>query len=99
MSRGVISLSLAVLFVVFLTAPTIIALVDDSIDISMIYNTSEEDDKGSEKNKEIEVLYTELNHNLNEVFCISNKNYTGYSFSHYPKPHLNLISPPPENIY
>ncbi|GAA3644327.1 hypothetical protein GCM10022397_31490 [Flavivirga jejuensis] len=82
---------------VFLTTPTIITIVDDSIDISFFFSSSEEEEKGGEKNKDKEVLFFEFN--INELDFDSNeaKNNLEYYFKNYPKPHLNLISPPPES--
>lgn len=81
---------------VFLTVPTVIALVDDSIDISVFYTSSKEEEKGSEKDHEIELLFFELNNP--ELCFISSEveNNTAYYLKNYPTPHLNLISPPPQ---
>lgn len=96
MSRNLVSICLSVLFLVFLVAPTIITLVDDTADVSMFYAASEEEEKGSEKDKEIEVLFFELHKNELDYNTSNGKNSLGYYFKKYPKPHLNLISPPPE---
>lgn len=85
------------IFVAFIMAPTIIRLIDDSVDISIIYTTSEEE-KGGEKIKEIEVLFFELKHSLDEEVLSLNNSTSYYYFKNYLKPHLNLISPPPETI-
>ena len=98
MPKNLISIILSVIFVVFLVAPTVIAIIDDSVDISVFYTSSEEEEKGIDKNKDVEVLVYYSN-TLESCF-ISNEqeNHTGYFFKNYPKPHLNLISPPPEFI-
>ena len=96
MSRNLVSICLSVLFLVFLVAPTVIALVDDSADVSMFYAASEEEEKGSEKDKEVEVLFFELHNNELDVESSNEEGNQGYYFKKYPKPHLNLISPPPE---
>ena len=56
MSRNIVSLSFSIVFLVFLVAPTIIAMMDDSADISVFYASSEEEEKGIDKNKEVEVM-------------------------------------------
>jgi hypothetical protein len=54
MPKNLVSILLTLIFVGFLTAPTIIKLVDDSVDISIFYTTSSpEEDKGIEKNNNI----------------------------------------------
>ena len=80
----------------FLTAPTIIALVDDSIDISAFYTASEEEEKGAEKNKDIEKLFFEIKNSETAFASTKMKDNLSFCFKTYPKPHLNLISPPPE---
>tara|TARA_R110002049_G_scaffold26248_11_gene91593 strand:+ start:2411 stop:2707 length:297 start_codon:yes stop_codon:yes gene_type:complete len=96
MSRNTVSIILSMIFLVFLVAPTVIAIVDNSIDISVFYTTSEEEEKGAEKNKNSEVLF--LEGATPESFLVSKKttHNTGYYFNNYQKPHLNLISPPPD---
>ena len=79
--------------------PSIIVLVDDSIDISVFYkSSSEEEEKSNEKNKDIEKLF--FDHPYPEtVFSRFNPEYElEYFFNTYYKPHLNIISPPPEVI-
>ncbi len=96
MSRNIISICFSIIFVVFLTAPTIIIIVDDSVDISFFFDSSEEEEKGSKKDKDVELLFFDLT--VSEMDFASNEteNDLEYYFKNYPKPHLNLISPPPE---
>jgi hypothetical protein len=84
------------LFLAFISAPTIIHVLDDSQDVSIFYSFSEEEEKGHETFKNIEFLSSEFN-NGDIIFSAPLKsNTTGYHYKTYPKPHLNLISPPPE---
>ena len=96
MSRRIVSILLSSLFLLFLTAPTIILTIDDSVDVSFFYASSEEEEKGSEKNKEMELLFFELNNTDLDLTYSEVENNLAYYFKNYPKPHLNLISPPPE---
>jgi hypothetical protein len=96
MFRNIGSVFLSLIFLALLAAPTIISLVDDSVDISVFYSTSEEEEKGSETSKTIEVVFNNpIGNDANFSFTKS-INHHGYYFKTYPKPHLNLISPPPE---
>lgn len=96
MTRNIGSIILSLFFLAFLMAPTVLRIVDDSIDVSAFYAAAEEEESGSEKTKTFEVL---LNISTVNDFgysaAKSNKNQ-GYYFKTYPKPHLNLFSPPPE---
>ena len=96
MSRRIISILLSSLFLLFLIAPTVILVIDDSVDVSFFYSSSEEEEKGSDKNKEIELLFFELNSTDLDFASSKVENNLGYYFKNYPKPHLNLIYPPPE---
>jgi hypothetical protein len=98
LSRNIISIIFATLFLVLLTAPSIIVMIDDSIDISVFYASSEEEEKGSEKNKDIEIFFSAYNAHDENIVLSEVKNNLGYSLKNYPKIHLNLISPPPESI-
>ncbi|TXE13233.1 hypothetical protein FUA26_03335 [Seonamhaeicola algicola] len=84
------------MFVVFLTTPTIVTLIDSSIDISMYYTSAEEEEKGNEKTKNCEKLFFENPHIESAFSLIESEDNLGYYIKKYPKPHLNLISPPPE---
>lgn len=96
MSRNIVSISFSIVFLVFLMAPTIIAMMDDSTDISMFYTSSEEEEKGIDKNKEVEVLFFEIENPQFDITILKSNKHLGFCFKTYPKPHLNLISPPPE---
>jgi hypothetical protein len=72
-------------------------MVDDTIDVSIALAASEEEEKGNEKNLDIEVLFSNLKTNESDLVFAISENNLGYYFKNYPKPHLNLISPPPEH--
>ncbi|MGB5419525.1 hypothetical protein [Algibacter sp.] len=97
MSRTFVSILLSSLFLLFLTAPTIILMIDDSADVSFFYASSEEEEKGSEKNKEKELLFFDLDNTDLDFSTTDVENNLEYFYKNYPKPHLNLISPPPDS--
>lgn len=99
MNKNILAIFFSIVFVSLITAPTLLVLLDDSIDISLIYDISEEEEeKSSEKNKELEVFVVEFPSELNGYKTSKSKAHTEQAFKTYPKPHLNLISPPPEFI-
>jgi len=72
-------------------------MVDDTIDISFFYSTSEEEEeRGHEKQIDIEILFSNLKTNESDLVFTSTENNLGYCYKNYAKPHLNLISPPPQ---
>ncbi len=97
MRRSIISILLSTIFVALLVAPTIILIVDDSIDVSAFYASSEEEEeKGIEKSKDKEVFFSDYSITESDFVLNETKSYIQYYFKKYSKPHLNLISPPPE---
>ncbi len=96
MSRSIISILLSIVFLAFLAAPTVIAMVDDSVDISLFYASAEDEEKGNEKNQDIEVFTSQANDDEIDYSALELESNPRYYFKKYPKPHLNLISPPPE---
>ena len=83
-----------ILFVAILSAPTIISSVDDSVDISYFYSLAEEE----ENEKTFDLIFEVI---IDSEIFLDSKNNNGkivYTFKKYTKPHLNLISPPPEFI-
>ena len=86
------------MFLLFIAAPTIITMVDDTIDVSIIFSASEEEEKGNEKHIDVELLFSNEDANDSDLVYLSIENNLGYYFKKYPKPHLNLISPPPDFI-
>ncbi len=65
--------------------------MDDSFDVSIFYSITEEEEKETLK------IFPIKEHGDTEHLLTTNANDNlGYFFKKYPKPHLNLISPPPE---
>ena len=97
MFKKSIAFFFSILFVVFLAAPSIIIAIDNNADISLFYSLGEEEEKESFSSKLKEVLFFETS--IKQIDCITFydvKNNIKYFYKKYPKPHLNLISPPPE---
>jgi len=90
MSKQGISVLFSVIFLLFIAAPTIITMVDDTVDVSIIFSTAEEEEKG------FKIVFSNEKANESDLAFTSIENNLGYYFKNYPKPHLNLISPPPE---
>ena len=77
-----------------ISAPTIIMSVDNSVDTSIFFGLNEEEEKEG-----VKLLFEITSLELENLFLdIENTEVDAYTFGNYPKPHLNLISPPPEII-
>ncbi|WGD35948.1 hypothetical protein [Olleya sp. YS] len=93
MYKKPISIFFTILFLGIITAPSIIIAMDDSVDISVFYSLSEEEEEI--KNIKLISSFEDLECDFSEF---SNYDlYLGYYYKTYPKPHLNIISPPPEH--
>ncbi|WP_323789111.1 hypothetical protein [Psychroserpens sp.] len=99
MNKTILAIFFSFIFLSLVTAPTIIMAIDDSIDISFIYNISEEEEeKGKEGNKGFEKFVVDLDTELEGFVTPNNREHLEYAFKKYQKPHLNLIFPPPEFV-
>ena len=71
-------------------------MVDDSVDVSIVFSTSEKEEKENKENLDIEVLFSMIKiNNYGLVFTFS-ENRLEYVDKKYTKPQLKRISPPPE---
>ncbi|WP_194241961.1 hypothetical protein [Winogradskyella eckloniae] len=83
-----------IIFMALISAPTIISSLDDSIDITCFYSISEEEENSNTKllfDKDHTIAESLFEDQIDTVFI-------AYTFKQYAKPHLNLISPPPDFI-
>lgn len=96
MSKKTIAIFFICLFTAFLSVPSIIVAIDNSIDITILFGNPEEEE--NEKNTKLEILH--LNNSNNREYFLSSLDelLLEYRYGQYSIPHLNLISPPPENI-
>ncbi len=96
MIKNLVSVFFTVLFMAITTVPSIISTMDDSMDVSIYYDLSEEEEeKENEKTKVLEFFF-EGNRESVSFMEYSGTELSGFNYKKYPKPHLNLISPPPE---
>ena len=83
------------IFMSLIVAPSIIAAIDDSIDTSIVYSLTEEEEHSKTK-----IVITLTSHHPETVsdFTLNPYEFFSYQFKSYAKPHLNLLSPPPDQI-
>lgn len=91
MHKKTIAILFTILFTALITAPAIIIAIDDSVDISIFYSISEEE----EESIKLPLPENSIKETEKSLANNSSKNLE-YQFKKYPKPHLNLIFPPPE---
>lgn len=99
MLKRSLSIFFTVLFLATTIAPSILLYIDNTIDVSFLLDASEEEEeKGKDKNKELEVFVVENLLEYDNLFSSEIEDNLEYTYKKYPKPHLNLIFPPPEFI-
>lgn len=95
MKKRGISLVFSILFLLFIGLPTILTMVDNSIDISLIISTNT-DDEESEKNLDFQVMFSNVKSNNSGISLSFLKNSLLHCNIKYGKPNLDIISPPPD---
>ena len=98
MSKTVVSFFLTAVFLFLLAGPSVIAMVDDSVDVSSFYSIPEEEEKGKEKHNDIEILTFDLKNKDSDFMLGRGESDLTYYFKNHLQPHLNLVSPPPERL-
>ncbi len=96
MSKNGIATFLSVAFLLFIATPTILLIVDDTIDVSIIFSSAEDEEKGNEKDVSIEVFLASIEISHYHVVFSATENSLVYFYKKYTKPDLNIISPPPD---
>lgn len=91
MSKKAIAILFSILFVAFISAPSIIVAVDENVDVSIFYSITEEENESFK----FPLSNSDFNE-LENLYATNAQDYLGYYFKNYSKPHLNLISPPPD---
>jgi hypothetical protein len=95
-NRKHIAVFFAMLFMAFLSAPVLVLTLDDSVDVSAFYGAAEEEEKENKNEKTFEIIMFDSQNIEGKSYLTFGQGSIAYFFKAYPKPHLNLISPPPE---
>lgn len=99
MFKNVLALILSSIFILVVVMPTVIIALDDSVDVSIFYNNSEEEkDKSQEKNIDKDFIPSQDNIVLKVNTKAFEKSSLYYYFKAYKKPHIKLTFPPPKVI-
>ena len=91
MIKNIIAIFFSVILLALIAAPAIIIAIDDSVDTSIFYSVSEEEETTKIKLQSPEDLF-----DSERLFEFNNLETIVYFFKKYSKPHLTLSSPPPE---
>lgn len=97
MNKSITAILFSILFVSFTMAPSVLAVVDDSYDISILISSAEEEEnKGEEKVKDIEVEVPLIEITVSTVYRNNLLKHLIYHSDNYNSLVKELVSPPPE---
>jgi len=96
MLKKLLSIILLVVFVNFIVAPTVISLVDNDIDVSMVFNLNEEEKKENESEKDQEIKLHQVENLSDSLIEVSGK-IVNCCYKNYTKHYIKLHVPPPEH--
>lgn len=94
MSTKGIFILFSVAFLLYTVAPTILIIVNDTPDVSILFSSEEEEKE--EKHLDIEVLFSITQTNNSDLTNTFSEMRLDYFDKKYTKPNLNIISPPPD---
>jgi len=81
--------------VTFLTAPTVVVLIDNHTDISFVFSNTEEEQ--TKTNLSSEFVFSQSNSNQHSIELLSNKSLIKSKMMHHVQSlYPEVISPPPD---
>lgn len=97
MNRTIIAAIFSIIFSVLTVVPNILAVVDDSYDISILIDSNEEEDKkGEEKAKDLEITSPSRENIEYNSYSNGRTNLLNNRSNNYSSLFKELTSPPPE---
>ncbi|MFS4484198.1 hypothetical protein ACKGJY_14360 [Hyunsoonleella sp. 2307UL5-6] len=99
MFKNVLAIILTSIFILVIVMPSVIIIFDDSADVSIFYNSSEEEkDKTQEKTIDKEFISALVDASLKISTKDFNELYLHYYFRVYKTPNIKLSFPPPKVV-
>ncbi|MEZ4801358.1 MAG: hypothetical protein R2797_01200 [Gelidibacter sp.] len=96
MQKKTVSYFFLIFFTLFITAPTVISVIEKSCDTSIFYSVNEEENKVNETLKTFEVKLNDHEKYGISIFDLEiEKSYNSYIKNYTPQD-LECLSPPPE---
>jgi hypothetical protein len=94
-----IAFILSFIFLSFVAGPTIISLIDDSVDMSFAF-TANEEENSSKNEVSFEILLEKDYSNYRSIQYLRSNKGNGYSYQEdYHRIYLEVVSPPPKHTY
>ena len=93
-----VAVVLTFIFTLFIVTPTILSVVQDNFDISILYNISEEENNQKEVTKNFDVKFSETKTCLSLFNSLDKKDLLDYYLKHYTNIFQENSYPPPELV-
>ncbi|AUC85632.1 hypothetical protein CW731_10185 [Polaribacter sp. ALD11] len=93
-----IAIILTFIFTLFIVTPTILSVVQESFDISILLKVSEEENNQKEVSKSFDVKFSETKTCLSLFNSLDKKDLLDYYLKHYTDISQENTSPPPELV-
>ena len=88
---------LSIIFMSFVAGPTVVSLIDDSVDVSFAF-TANEEENASKNPVSFESLVEEVYSNHQSIEYLRTHEKQGYSYKeNYHQVYLEVICPPPKH--
>ncbi|TXD49834.1 hypothetical protein [Polaribacter sp. IC073] len=93
-----VAIVLTFIFTLFIVTPTILSVVQDNFDISILYNISEEENNQKEVSKNFDMKFSETKTCLSLFNTLDKKDLLDFYLKKYTDISQENSSPPPELV-
>ena len=98
MQKKTVSYFFLIIFTLFITAPTVISMIEKSFDTSVFYSVNEEENKCNETLKNLELKLSDTEKIAVVFFEIEKESNNPSYLKNYTQYDSECISPPPEQV-
>ena len=91
-----IAIVFTIIFTLFIVSPTILSVVEDSFDISILFNVGEEENNQKEISKNFDLKSSEIKKTDSLFNSLKKRNLLNYRLKKYTDIYQENMYPPPE---
>ena len=91
-----IAIVFTIIFTLFIVSPTILSVVEDSFDISILFNVGEEENNQNEISKNFDLKISEIKKTDSLFNSLKKRNSLNYRLKKYTDIYQKNTYPPPE---
>ena len=91
-----IAIVFTIIFTLFIVSPTVLSVVEDSFDISILFNVGEEENNQNEISKNFDLKISEIKKTDSLFNSLKKRNLLNYRLKKYTDIYQKNTYPPPE---